>query len=192
MFGQQDQPVQRVLERAADRSVVGRAAPDHRVAAVHSVRELVRARRDRAFGGVGGRSRSRTQISCVSAAFAAAPSSAACSAVRLVDAARREPPRPTTRTGLAMVPPSPVPAIQAAKQPQLAWVRVAEGVQVPRVLEAPPRTGQSERVCASVQTYISHPHTRRSASAAQFGDTLLITLCNIRDLGLIASRSQIR
>jgi hypothetical protein len=39
-----------------------------------------------------------------------APSSAVCSAVQLVHPARGEPPRPTTRTDLDMIPPSTTPA----------------------------------------------------------------------------------
>src|SRR5690349_606812 len=42
MLGQQDQPVQRVLERAAHRAVVGRTAPYHRIAVMYLVSELPR------------------------------------------------------------------------------------------------------------------------------------------------------
>src|SRR5580692_7147117 len=55
-----------------------------------------------------GRPRSRIARSSTSAPLAAAPSRATCSAMRLVDAARSEPPRPTTRTGRAMESPSAV------------------------------------------------------------------------------------
>ena len=62
-----------------------------------------------------GRSRSRTQIRLGSAFAARAPSSAVSRAVRLVDPVRSEPPRPTTRTDLGMIPPSttPVPTLAA-------------------------------------------------------------------------------
>jgi hypothetical protein len=51
---EQDQPVQGVLERAADRAVVGGRAPDQGVAGIGRLGEPARGRRDRALGRVHG------------------------------------------------------------------------------------------------------------------------------------------